>query len=216
MKVLVIGANGQIGKRVVQLIHESELHTVKAMVRKEEQQEDFAEKGIEATVANLTGTVEEIAEVATDCDAIVFSAGSGGHTGADQTLLIDLDGAAKAIEAAEKIGIKRFIMVSALQAHNRENWNEKLKPYYVAKHFADRMLVQSDLNYTIIRPGGLVNEPGTGKVNAGENLLRGFIPREDVAKTIVASLAEEHTFKRSFDLTTGDTPITEALRVLKF
>jgi uncharacterized protein YbjT (DUF2867 family) len=73
-------------------------------------------------------------------------------------------------------------------------------------------LLQSDLNYTIIRPGGLVNEPGTGKVTAAEELERGSIAREDVARTILASLTNENTYKRSFDLISGDTAIAEALR----
>lgn len=116
------------------------------------------------------------------------------------------------MEAAKQAGIDRFIMVSALQAHNRENWNESLKPYYVAKHFADRALEQSGLTYTIIRPGGLLNEVGTGKVTAGENLSRESIPREDVAATIVASLNEERTFNKGFDLITGNDGIEEAIR----
>jgi uncharacterized protein YbjT (DUF2867 family) len=104
-------------------------------------------------------------------------------------------------------------MVSAFQAHKRENWNEAIRPYYVAKHYADRILEQTDLNYTIIRPGGLLNEPGTGKVQAAENLPdRGSIPREDVAKTILLSLDEENTYKRSFDLISGEVPVNEALK----
>ena len=176
MKVLVVGANGQIGQHLIQLLKENNEHTVKAMVRKEEQAEALEKLGIETAIADLEGSVDEIAEAAKGCDAIVFTAGSGGHTGADKTLLVDLDGAVKTIEAAEKIGIKRFIMVSALQAHRRENWNEKIKPYYVAKHYADRILEQSSLTYTIIRPGGLLNEPGTGKVSAGENLEQRIDP----------------------------------------
>ncbi|WP_084738162.1 SDR family oxidoreductase, partial [Peribacillus frigoritolerans] len=172
----------------------------------------FKKNGIESAVVSLTGSVDEIANAAKGCNAIVFTAGSGGSTGADQTLLIDLDGAVKTIEAAEILGIDRFIMVSAFQANNRENWNEAIKPYYVAKHYADRALLQSDLNYTIIRPGGLVNEPGTGKVTAAEELERGSIAREDVARTILASLTDENTYKRSFDLISGDTAIAEALR----
>lgn len=127
---------------------------------------------------------------------------------------MDLDGAAKAIEAAAIAGIKRFIMVSALQAHNRENWNEALKPYYVAKHYADKILEASGLTYTIIRPGGLRNEPGTGTVSAAKDLERGFISRDDVAKTVIASLDEKNTENRAFDLTEGDTPIAEALKKL--
>ncbi|MBT2647759.1 SDR family oxidoreductase [Bacillus sp. ISL-34] len=212
MKVFVVGANGQIGKHLVDLLKDSPDHSVRAMVRKEEQSKHLAKNGIESAVVSLTGSVDEIANAAKGCDVIVFTAGSGGSTGADQTLLIDLDGAVKTIEAAENLGIKRFIMVSAFQANNRENWNEAIKPYYVAKHYADRALLQSDLNYTIIRPGGLVNEPGTGKVNAAEELERGSIAREDVARTILASLTEENTYKRSFDLISGDTEIAEALR----
>ncbi|MFJ7940410.1 SDR family oxidoreductase [Peribacillus sp. NPDC096622] len=212
MKVFVVGANGQIGKHLVDLLKDSPEHRIRAMVRKEEQSKHLEKNGIESAVVSLTGSVDEIANAAKGCDAIVFTAGSGGSTGADQTLLIDLDGAVKTIEAAENLGIDRFIMVSAFQANNRENWNEAIKPYYVAKHYADRALLQSDLNYTIIRPGGLVNEPGTGKVTAAEELERGSIAREDVARTILASLTEENTYKRSFDLISGDTAIAEALR----
>ena len=214
LKVLVVGANGQIGKQLVGLLKESSDFSVRAMVRKEEQIKELEKSGIEGTLGNLEGTVEQLADAAKGCDAVVFTAGSGGQTGLDKTLLIDLDGAAKMVEAAEKAGVKRFIMVSALQAHNRENWNEQIKPYYVAKHYADRMLLQSDLTYTIIRPGGLLNEPGTGKVKASENLERGSIPREDVAKTILAVIKEENTFNKAFDLVSGGTPIEEAMKNL--
>lgn len=212
MKVLVVGANGQIGRRVVELLQESKEHNVRVLVRKQEQAESFQSRGIEAAVANLEGSVEEIAEAANGCEVIIFTAGSGGQTGWDKTLLVDLDGAVKTIEAAQKVGISRFIMVSALQAHCRENWNEAIKPYYVAKHYADKVLQSSGLTYTIIRPGGLLNEKGTGKVAAAENLERSSIPREDVAKTVVAVLNEGHTFNRTFDLVSGDTPIPEALK----
>jgi len=214
MKVLLIGANGKVGRQVVDMLHGHERHTVRAMVRKPEQWEALRNKGIEAVLADLEGTVDEIAEAAKGCDAIVFSAGSGGHTGPDKTLLVDLDGAVKAMEAAGKIGIKRFVIVSTFQAHNRENWPEDLKPYYVAKHYADRMLMNSGLNYTIIRPGYLRDVKGTGLVTAAENLKGGSIPREDVARTIVQTLDEPNTYRKAFDLMAGDTPIAEALKSL--
>lgn len=211
MKILVVGANGQIGKFLCQQLANHKEHTVQAMIRNEGQKSYFEKIGVETVVADLEGSVNDIAEASTNCDAIVFTAGSGGHTGLDKTLLIDLDGAVKTIEVAEKSGVSRFIMVSAHQAHHRENWNEKIRPYYVAKHYADRILEQSDLNYTIIRPGGLTNTDGTGGILVAENLERGSISREDVAKTIVATLSEEQTYRRSFDLISGDTPILEAL-----
>lgn len=214
MKVLVAGANGQIGKQLTFLLHEHDAYSVKAMVRREEQAAYYREAGIECVIANLEGSVKELAEAARDCQAVVFTAGSGGATGYDKTLLIDLDGAVKMVEAAEEAKVPRFVMVSAIGAHHRESWNGDIKPYYAAKHYADRMLRHSSLSYTIIRPGGLLNEPGTGRITAAENIKGGSIPREDVAKTILLALDEEHTFRRSFDLISGETPISEALSSL--
>ncbi|QOQ56831.1 SDR family oxidoreductase [Bacillus amyloliquefaciens] len=214
MKVFLIGANGQIGQRLTGLFQKDGTHTLRAMVRKEEQKEALQAAGTEAVLADLEGSAEDIAKAAEGCDAIVFTAGSGGSTGHDKTLLIDLDGAAKAVEAAKKAGIKRFIMVSALQAHNRANWNEALKPYYVAKHYADKILEASGLTYTIIRPGGLLNDPGTGNIKAAADLERGSISRDDVANTVIASLDEANTYEKAFDLTAGSTPVREALKQL--
>ncbi|MEC0180806.1 SDR family oxidoreductase [Paenibacillus peoriae] len=212
MKVLVVGSNGQIGQRLIQLLKESKEHTARAMVRQQEQADAYEKQGVETVLADLEGTVDSITEAVKGCDAIVFTAGSGGKTGYDKTLLIDLDGAGKTIEAAEKAGIDRFIMVSAIQANNRKNWHDNILPYYAAKHYADRVLESSSLNYTIIRPGILLNESGTGKVAAAENIAYGSIPREDVARAIVTALDEKHTYKRAFDLIAGDDLIADALK----
>lgn len=214
MNVLVVGANGQVGKLLVNQLRDSKENTVKAMVRREEQADAFKKLDVEVAVTCLEQSVEDIAQAARGCNAIVFTAGSGRHTGYDKTLLIDLDGAVKTIEAAEIVGIKRFIMISAIQAHRRENWHEKMLPYYAAKYYADKMLEQSELTYTIIRPGGLVSEPGTGLVSAAVDIPSGKIPREDVARTIIQSLTEENTYYQSFDLVSGEVPITKALKIL--
>jgi uncharacterized protein YbjT (DUF2867 family) len=213
VKVFVIGANGQIGKHVVRILKDSKEHTVTAMVRKEAQTEELKQAGVDAVVANLEGSADELQEAMAGNDAVIFTAGSGASTGADKTMLIDLDGAIKSVEAAEKAGVTRFIMVSALQAHNRENWGETPSHYYVAKHYADRALMNSGLTYTIVRPGGLLNEPGTGKITAAENLREmKTIPREDVASTVIESLNEKHAHNKGFDLLSGETEIADALK----
>ena len=210
----MVGANGQIGSQVVDLLKESKDYTPVALVRKEEQVESFEGKGIETRLGNLEDSVATLQKAVSGCDTVVFSAGSGGSTGPDKTLTIDLDGAGKMIEAAKNEGVGHFVMVSAQQANNRENWSEQMKPYYVAKHYADRLLVESGLTYTILRPGLLKNESGSGKIQADENLERGPIPREDVAKTILMVLGEEAARNKSFDLTTGDIEIEEAIKNL--
>ncbi|PJN58557.1 putative sugar epimerase YhfK [Paenibacillus sp. GM1FR] len=211
MNVLVIGANGQIGKFVVEQLAQEGKHKVTAMIRKPEQADALKELGADVVIGDLEGSVEDLAEAMKDHNAIVFTAGSGGSTGQDKTLLIDLDGAVKTMEAAEQQGISRYILVSAYGADQREKWSESIKPYYVAKHYADRVLFASDLNYTIIRPGGLKNEPGTGKITVGTDLEPGSIPREDVARVIVASLQEEKTYRMAFDLIAGEHPVEDAL-----
>ncbi len=110
--------------------------------------------------------------------------------------------------------MKRFVMISAIHRNKRENWPEKLAHYSAAKHYADRFLQASGLNYTILRPGGLLNESGIGRIKAADYLERDTIPREDVARTAITSLNEENTYKRAFDLVTGNTEIEEALKKL--
>lgn len=216
MNVFLIGANGQVGKHIVKFLQESEQHELTAMVRSKEQAESLNQIGVNAVVANLEGSVDEISEAMKGSDAVIFSAGSGGKTGPDKTLLVDLDGAVKSMEAAEKVGANRYVMVSAFKAYDRESWKESpIKPYMVAKHYADRMLVESNLNYTIFGPGLLLNEPGTGKIAVGETFEKTSIPREDVARTVVASLDEEKTYKKTIGLMSGETPVEDALKKIQ-
>lgn len=218
MNVLVVGANGQIGTQLVEKLKETGTHKPIAFVRKEEQVTKFEDKGIEARLGNLEASVSEIKECMKDIDAIVFAAGSGGSTGTDKTMLIDLDGAVKVMEAAEDLNIKRFVMVSAFQADVRDNWSDEMKPYFAAKHYADKFLMKSDLNYTIVRPGMLENEPAIGKVSLTRALDEFTdpvtVPREDIAELIVHALDNERTYLQSFDVTTGDKGIQEALNNL--
>lgn len=214
MKVLVVGANGQIGRHFVKMLAESNEHTPIAMIRRQDQISFFNSLNTASALASLEGSVEEIAEAMAGCDAIVFTAGSGASTGADKTLLIDLDGAAKTIEAAKQTGIDRFLMVSAIQADRRENWTEEMAPYYVAKHHADNILRSSGLTYTIIRPGLLLNDLGTGKIKIGEATGYGSIPREDVAAVLMHSLTKENLYNKTFELISGDDEIEGALNRL--
>ncbi|WP_042150030.1 SDR family oxidoreductase [Paucisalibacillus sp. EB02] len=216
MKVFLIGANGQVGKHIVKFLQENDKHELTAMVRSGEQEEQLKQSGINAVIANLEGSVDEIANAMKGSDAVIFSAGSGGKTGPDKTLLVDLDGAVKSMEAAEKVGANRYVMVSAFKAYDRESWKDSpIKPYMVAKHYADLMLSASNLNYTIFGPGLLLNEPGTGKVSVGDSFEKTSIPREDVARAVVASLEEEKTYRKTIGLMTGETPVEEALKSLE-
>ena len=204
MKILVIGANGKIGTHLCKKLRDHEAFIPVAMIRKEEQKEKFSGDGIETVTGDLEDSVKNLSGLCTGFDAIVFTAGSGGKTGADKTLLIDLDGAVKSMEAAKAAGVQRYVMVSALQAHNRENWNTSIKHYYAAKHYADKELMRSGLDYTILRPGRLTDEPGTGKVSLSKNLPeRGSIPREDVASVIVEVLSNKNTIGKDLDLLSG-------------
>jgi nucleoside-diphosphate-sugar epimerase len=214
MNVLVVGSNGQIGKHVVRKIQDTNEHTAIAMVRREEQMAQFEEQGAKTELVDLEGSIDDIAGAAKSADAVVFTAGSGGHTGADKTMMIDLDGAIKSMEAAKQAGVKRFVIVSAIGVHDRDKWMSGAPYYSAAKHYADVWLEKSGLDYTIIRPGGLTNDNGTGKVKVAVDLERGQIPREDVASAIVASLENDHTIGKAFDMIGGETPIEDALKTL--
>ena len=211
MKVAIVGANGQIGRHIVELLQQSAEHDVVAMVRKEQQLDALHKQHIDARLLDLTTDVAAIRDALMGVDAVIFSAGSGGDTGNDMTLRIDLDGAVKTMEASGAAGIKRFVIVSAMQAHNREFWHPDISPYYVAKHYADRELIRSGLDYTIVRPGLLTNNASTGKIKIGPNITEGEIPREDVAKVVISVLDKANTIGKAFDLVSGDSHIDIAM-----
>ncbi len=210
--VLIIGAHGQVGQILTDKLKASSDFTPVALIRKEEQRAMFREKAVEARLASLEDSVDRIAEQMNGIDAVVFSAGSGGSTGPEKTLTIDLDGAVKAMEAAKSRGIDRFIMVSALFTGDRDKWPEEMKPYYVAKHYADRMLQTIGLDYTIVRPGTLKNEAGTGKIDTAQpGDTPRDVPREDVASVIVEVLGNQASIGKVISFSRGETPIAEAI-----
>lgn len=219
MNVLVIGANGQIGQNLVRKLEESSQHNPIAMIRNAEQQKRYQDQGINTALVDLEASIDEIAEAAKDADAIVFTAGSGGKTGADKTMLIDLDGAIKSMKAAEIAGVKRFIIISGIGVHRWHDekhldWIDSAPHYAAAKYYADVWLENSGLDFTIIRPGKLTNNLGTGKVTAANDHEHKEISREDVASVVIASLENDNTIGKSFDLINGETPINDELQKL--
>lgn len=185
----------------------------KAMIRSKEQASFFEELGAETVVADLEESVDSIAKAAEDIDAVVFTAGSGGHTGKDKTVMVDLDGAVKTIEATKSAGVKRFVMISSFDTTREAilEANASFAPYVAAKHYADEWLKRADLDYTIIHPGLLTNDEGTGQVNLAPKVERDEIPREDIARVILASLENDKTIGKEFQVVGGTKSIKEAV-----
>ncbi|WP_226038164.1 SDR family oxidoreductase [Aquibacillus saliphilus] len=207
MNVLVIGANGKVGKHIVQKLLDSD-HQPIAMIRDTDQIPFFEEMGAKTVLGDLES---DFSNAFFNVDAVIFAAGSGPNTGADKTIIIDQEGAIKSVNLAKQYDVKQFIMLSSIKADQPESVNE-MKHYLFAKHRADEYLKDSGLNYTIIRPGGLTNEAGTGKVQMQEHIDGfGMIPREDVAATIVHLLSVPKARNKSFDLISGQTVLDELL-----
>lgn len=208
-QTLVIGANGQIGRLLVQMMAEQQL-PVKVMLRKTEQATEFEKFGVEVVIADLENELSD--DAFSGCDKVVFTAGSGGKTGADKTILVDLWGACKAIDKAKQHDIKQFVMVSSRDAGDPEHGTPAIKHYNICKHFADKHLMESHLPYTILRPGRLTDGPLTGKISTTRPAeeQQQFISRADVAACIVQCLDHSETVNQIEELYQGDMPIQQA------
>jgi uncharacterized protein YbjT (DUF2867 family) len=213
MIVLVAGANGKTARSLVRMLVEED-HKVRGLVRKEEQLSEVKQNGAEPVLVDLEEEEVEgaVGRAVEGCDAIVFAAGAGPGSGAARKETMDYGGAVKLIEAAERHGVRRYLMLSAMGAADPESGSEEMGPYLSAKAQADERLQSSGLDYTIIRPGSLTNEPGTGRIDAAPSLgRRGEISREDVAAIFAATLEAENTVGKTFETLSGDTPIREAI-----
>lgn len=216
MKVLVIGAHGKVAQYVADIVSESLIIDEVAMIRNSEQIGFFEERGIETVLLDLAkATIDELADAMQEVDAVLFSAGAGGK-GLDKTIKIDLDGAIKTMTAAEQANVKRFVMVSTFRTGREEISKENdLQIYTIAKHYADEWLRhRTKLDWTIVHPGILVDSPGTNRVKVGLGMEVNEIPREDVARALVAVLLNDHTIKQEFELLAGEVPVEDAIQSL--
>jgi nucleoside-diphosphate-sugar epimerase len=207
MRVLVAGAHGKTARRLVRILTEDG-HEVRGLVRKEEQMPDVEADGAEPVLVDLEEAEVEgaVRRAVEGCDAIIFAAGAGPGSGAARKETMDYGGAVKLVDAAQKDGVRRYLMLSSMGAGDPEGGSEAMQPYLFAKARADERLQMSDLDYTIIRPGGLTEEEGTGRIEATEHLgRRGEISRDDVARTFAEALELENTYHKTF-VTPHDTP----------
>ncbi|PKA84388.1 uncharacterized protein YbjT (DUF2867 family) [Ulvibacter sp. MAR_2010_11] len=203
-KILVAGATGATGKKIVSLLKDSEKFQPVAMVRNEKQQHEFQQQNIETVLGDLTNDVSRTTE---GIDRVIFAAGSGGK----DVMNVDQDGAIKLIDASKKHRVKKFVMLSSMGADKPEQATE-LEDYLKAKHNADQYLDISGLTFTIVRPGTLTNNEGLGKIKLAHKLNEaGEIPRWDVARTLVKSLDTEVAKNQAFEIVTGETKIEDAV-----
>jgi uncharacterized protein YbjT (DUF2867 family) len=214
MKVFLIGAAGGVGTRLSRLLTESGVQ-VTGMHRSLRQFEGVAETGATPLIGDLvTDPVAKLATWMAGHDAVVFSAGAHG-TGIDQTSLIDGRGLEKAAAAAEAAAVARFVLVSALpEAGRTGERGERFEHYLKVKKSTEVHLIGTDLDWLILRPGGLHDEPGSGLVTAGPAVLDGPTGRDNVAAFIAAVLAEPLLSREIIELTDGEVPVAEAVATL--
>jgi uncharacterized protein YbjT (DUF2867 family) len=208
--IAIAGGHGKIALILGRLLAERG-DTVRGLIRNPDQADDLRAVGIEPVVADLESE-SDIASAIRGADAVVFAAGAGPGSGDARKKTVDLGGAVKLIEAAKAEGVSRYLIVSSMGAEKAPaDGAEGFGAYLQAKFEADEAVRASGLDYTVVRPGGLTDAPGTGLVTIAEHTGRGQIPRADVAAVFVACLDTPSTIGKSFDLISGTTPIPDAL-----
>lgn len=213
MKVLIIGAHGKVGRLLINELQSKNIDFV-AGLRSQEQIKAYSDNNIPTQYIDLTASIEEIRDsiTASGADVLVFTAGAGG-AGYDLTMEIDLDGAIKTMMIAEAIGFKRYIMVSSIYSDDRSKWEASgIRPYFIAKHYADEHLRGTTLDYTIVHPGTLTDNESTGKIKVQANNEGGEVPRIDVAKVIAQAIETPSTIKKDINFVSGDEDIESAVK----
>jgi uncharacterized protein YbjT (DUF2867 family) len=208
--VAIAGGHGKIALILGRLLAERG-DIVRGLIRNPDQADDLRAVGIEPVVCDLESE-SDVASAVRGADAVVFAAGAGPGSGDARKKTVDLGGAVKLVEAARAEGVSRYLIVSAMGADKApEDGTEGFGAYLQAKFEADEAVRASGLDYTVVRPGGLTDDPGTGLVEIADHTARGQIPRADVAAVFVACLDTPSTIGQSFDLISGPTPIPDAL-----
>ena len=212
VNVVIVGGHGQIAMRLSKILAERG-DNPRGIIRHTEQADDLEAIGAEPIVLDIEN-VDDIGDALAGADAAVFAAGAGPGSGPARKRTVDYGGAVKLVDACLSQDIRRYVMVSSIGSNRPETWADEMRPYQEAKSEADTFLRESGLDYTILRPGRLTDDPGTGKVQVGETLEYGSVTRDDVAAVIAECLVADNTIAKSFDLLSDGTPIPEAIRSL--
>jgi nucleoside-diphosphate-sugar epimerase len=214
MRVAIAGGHGQIALRLARVLSQRGDEVV-ALIRNPNHADDVRQAGAEPTVVDLEHASEDdVAQAIAGSDAVMFAAGAGPGSGPQRKETMDYGGATKLIAAAKQAGVGRYVIVSSMGANPDTPGDDTFSVYLRAKGRADDAVRASGLDATVVRPGGLTNDAGTGRVNLGKTVPRGQVTRDDVAAVLVAVLDSPNTIGRTVDLIGGDTPIAEAVKAL--
>jgi uncharacterized protein YbjT (DUF2867 family) len=214
MRVVIAGGHGKIALILERLLAERG-DSVAGLIRDPAQTADLEAAGAEAVVIDLEkASVDDVAQHLSGADAVVFAAGAGPGSGAARKETVDRDAAILLADAAEAAKVGRYVMISSTgaDADAKDGPDEVFTAYLRAKGAADdNVRARPALQTTIVRPGRLTDEPGTGRVTIANRTQRGAIPRADVAAVLLAVLDTPGTGGRTFEVVSGDTPITAAV-----
>ncbi|MFJ8000060.1 SDR family oxidoreductase [Streptomyces sp. NPDC096310] len=213
MRIVIAGGHGQIALRLERLLA-ARGHEVAGIIRNPGQAEELRAAGAEPVVLDLeSASVEEVAEVLAGADAAVFAAGAGGGSGAARKETVDLGAAVLFADAAERAGVRRHVVVSSMGADPDHKGDEVFDAYQRAKGAADvSVRSRSGLDWTILRPGALTDDAGTGLVALAGSTGRGAVPRDDVAAVLAALLETPGTAGLTLELIGGAVPVADAVK----
>jgi uncharacterized protein YbjT (DUF2867 family) len=213
MDILVAGGHGKIALRLLRLLA-AEGHRARGLIRKAGQAADLEVVGAVPVLGDLEADAD-LAGYVQGADAVVFAAGAGPGSGPERKRTVDLGGAVKLVDAALAVGVHRYVMISSIGADRPQAASGGMRPYLEAKAEADHYLMASGLEYTIVRPGSLTDDPGTGRVRVSTELgARGSIPRDDVAAVTAQVLDAPNTIGVTFEVFSGDLLVANAVRSL--
>jgi uncharacterized protein YbjT (DUF2867 family) len=211
--VVIAGGHGQIALRLAALLS-ARGDRVCALIRNADHEADVRVTGARPVVADMEA-LDDLSDLLEGVDTVVFAAGAGPGSGPERKRTVDLGAAVKLLDAARRTGTRRYLMISSIGADDPAAGAEAMRPYLEAKAQADAALAASDLDWTIVRPGALTDQPGTGRIDVARSFgRRGSVTRDDVAAVLVACLDEPRTVRATFELFQGETPIAEALAAL--
>lgn len=214
-KVAIVGAHGQIGQLLIKHLVAQGLGAV-GIVRKEQQVATMKKLGAEAVLLDIeNATADQLATClqGADVNAVVFAAGAGGGSSAERKRTVDYAGSVLLAEAAHLAGVRRYVQISAIGVDNpiKPDTDPVWKAYIEAKRDADIELKKTGLDWTILRPGPLTDDPATGLVTLSPDAGRGDVTREDVALVVAAVLQVPSSIGKQWELRGGETPIRDAV-----